>query len=104
MWRCVDLVWTVFSEERIASVFGVEDSVSEVPAWAGGCRLGHQSKTYNLQNTNYTDIVMEIHEEEYRLEYKTVHFDKSSPTELHGVTSQKMATLHSYRWENFIYL
>jgi hypothetical protein len=39
MWRRVDLVWTGFSEERIASIFRVENSANEEPAWAGGCRL-----------------------------------------------------------------
>jgi hypothetical protein len=39
MWRCVDLVWTDVSEERIASIFRVEKSASDEPAWAGGCRL-----------------------------------------------------------------
>jgi hypothetical protein len=37
MWRRVDLVWTDVSEERIASIFRVEKSASEEPAWAGGC-------------------------------------------------------------------
>jgi hypothetical protein len=45
MWRCVDLVWTNVSEERITSIFRVEKSASEEPAWAGGWRLNHQSKT-----------------------------------------------------------
>jgi hypothetical protein len=36
MWRSVLLVWTDVSEERIASIFRVEKSVSEEPAWAGG--------------------------------------------------------------------
>jgi hypothetical protein len=35
MWRRVDLVWTDVSEERIASIFRVEESTSEEPAWAG---------------------------------------------------------------------
>jgi hypothetical protein len=39
MWRRVDLVWTYVSQERIASIFRVEKSVSEEPAWAGGSRL-----------------------------------------------------------------
>jgi hypothetical protein len=34
MWRCVGLVLTDVSEERIASIFMVEKSASEVPAWA----------------------------------------------------------------------
>jgi hypothetical protein len=39
MWRRVDLVnWTDVSEERIASIFRVEKSASEEPAWAGGCQ------------------------------------------------------------------
>jgi hypothetical protein len=36
MWRRVDLVWTDVSEECIASIFKVEKSASEEPAWAGG--------------------------------------------------------------------
>jgi hypothetical protein len=35
MWHLVDLVWTDVSEERISSIFRVEKSVSEEPAWAG---------------------------------------------------------------------
>jgi hypothetical protein len=31
--------WTDVSEERIASMFMIEKSASEEPAWAGGCRL-----------------------------------------------------------------
>jgi hypothetical protein len=45
VWRRVDLVWTDVSEKHIASIFRVEKSASEEPAWAGGCRLSHQSKT-----------------------------------------------------------
>jgi hypothetical protein len=45
MWHCVDLVWTDVSEKRIASIFRVEKFASEEPAWAGGCRLSHHSKT-----------------------------------------------------------
>jgi hypothetical protein len=37
MWRHVDLVWTDVSEERIASIFRVEKSARDEPAWAGGC-------------------------------------------------------------------
>jgi hypothetical protein len=45
LWRSVDLVWIDVSEERIASIFRVDKSAIEEPAWAGGCRLSHQSKT-----------------------------------------------------------
>jgi hypothetical protein len=38
MWRCVGLVLTDVSEERIASIFRVEKSVIEEPASAGGLR------------------------------------------------------------------
>jgi hypothetical protein len=37
MWHSVDLVWTNVLEERVASIFRVEKSVSEEPTWAGGC-------------------------------------------------------------------
>jgi hypothetical protein len=41
MWCHVDLVdWTDVSEERIASIFRVEKSASEDPAWAGGLDFG----------------------------------------------------------------
>jgi hypothetical protein len=39
MWCHLDLVWTDVSEERMASIFRVEKSASEEPAWAGGCHL-----------------------------------------------------------------
>jgi hypothetical protein len=49
MWRRVDLVWTDVSEERIASIFRVEKSAIEEPAWAGGCRL-HSHRRENLKS------------------------------------------------------
>jgi hypothetical protein len=39
MWRCVILVLTDDSEERIASIFRVEKSTSEEPVLPGGCIL-----------------------------------------------------------------
>jgi hypothetical protein len=51
MWRRVDFVWTDVSEERIASIFRVEKSTRQEPAWAGGCRLSHQSKTFSYIGT-----------------------------------------------------
>jgi hypothetical protein len=39
VWRRVDVVdWTDVLEDRIASIFRVEKSASEEPAWAGSCR------------------------------------------------------------------
>jgi hypothetical protein len=35
MWRRVYIVWTDISEERISSIFRVQKSASEEPAWAG---------------------------------------------------------------------
>jgi hypothetical protein len=40
MWSCVDFVWTDVSEERIASIFRVEKSASEEPAWAAVACVG----------------------------------------------------------------
>jgi hypothetical protein len=45
MWRRVDLVWTDVSEERIASIFRVEESATEEPAWAGGYWLKQFQET-----------------------------------------------------------
>jgi hypothetical protein len=46
MWRRVDLVWTLVSEERIASIFGVEKSASEEPVWVGNQQAGFHSGDY----------------------------------------------------------
>jgi hypothetical protein len=41
VWRRVYVVdWTDVSEDRIASIFRVEKSASEEPAWAGSCSSG----------------------------------------------------------------
>jgi hypothetical protein len=48
MWHCVDLALTDVLEERIASIFRVEESASGEPAWAGGCRLSQ-----HLETTSY---------------------------------------------------
>jgi hypothetical protein len=37
MCRRVYIVWTDVSGERIASIFRVENSASEEPAWTSGC-------------------------------------------------------------------
>jgi hypothetical protein len=57
MWRCVGLVLTDVSEERIASIFRVEKSGSEESVWAGGCRLSHQSEitTYIRREESETE-------------------------------------------------
>jgi hypothetical protein len=53
MWRSVDLVWTDVSEERISSIFRVEKSASEEPAWAGGCSHRRENlKSYKLGNVD----------------------------------------------------
>jgi hypothetical protein len=66
MWRRVDLLWTDVSEERITSIFRVEKPSSEEPAWAGGCRLGHQSKTpsYMRRGRDGEWVTWEINREE----------------------------------------
>jgi hypothetical protein len=64
MWRRVDLVWTDVSEERIASIFREEKSVSYEPAWAGGCRLHNLSNkntiVWDVALSKFTDI-SEVH-------------------------------------------
>jgi hypothetical protein len=58
MWRCVHLVWTDVSKERIASIFRVEKSASEEPAWAGGCRRRFTKDLHNAtsQKTAFLNI------------------------------------------------
>jgi hypothetical protein len=54
VWRRVDMVdWTDVSDDRIASIFRVEKSASEEPAWAGTCRIclcWLQSKNFSWQH------------------------------------------------------
>jgi hypothetical protein len=61
MWRRVDLVWTDVSEERIVSIFRVEISANQEPAWAGGCRLQStllmQSLSGPIENTASSIVV-----------------------------------------------
>jgi hypothetical protein len=56
MWRHVDLVWTDVSEENIASIFRIEKSVSEEPAWAGGCNHPEDGQDIFLQNVGSQDL------------------------------------------------
>jgi hypothetical protein len=62
MWRCVGLVLTDVSEERIASVFRVEKSAHEEPAWAGGCRLSHQLEITSYIRTEQGERECRSHE------------------------------------------
>jgi hypothetical protein len=60
VWYHIDLVWTDVSETRIASIFRVEKSASEEPAWAGGCSILYSHRRENLKS--YTNIsVRNIH-------------------------------------------
>jgi hypothetical protein len=58
MWRRVDLVWTDVSEVRIASIFRVEKSASEEPAWACGTSNGLRAS--KLEQTHYEFYFMEL--------------------------------------------
>jgi hypothetical protein len=46
LWRSVDLVWTDFSEEHVASIFREEKSAKEEPAWAGGYQTDNGMKWF----------------------------------------------------------
>jgi hypothetical protein len=46
MWHRVDLIWADVSEERIASMFRVEKSATEEPAWGGGYSLPWRWRRY----------------------------------------------------------
>jgi hypothetical protein len=63
MWRSVYLVWTDVSEERISSIFRVEKSASEEPAWAGGCK--RSTRRYNPE-----DGILHSHRRENLKSYK----------------------------------
>jgi hypothetical protein len=56
MWRRVDFVWTDVSEERFASIFRVEKSASEEPAWADTDKASRTSDgifAHNLETNGF---------------------------------------------------
>jgi hypothetical protein len=59
-------VWTDVSEERIISIFRVQKSASEEPAWVGGCRLKSYILyiSHNLPNCDMHEIGMNSHNTE----------------------------------------
>jgi hypothetical protein len=59
MWRRVDLVWADVSEERNASIFRVEKSASEEPAWAGACTLRPPTHA-GSSLANFSTLKMEV--------------------------------------------
>jgi hypothetical protein len=83
MWRCVCLVLNDVSEERIASIFRIEKSVSEEPAWAGGCRLSHQSEITSYIRTEQGERECRPHGRQ------NVPPKRRLTQDLHSATSQK---------------
>jgi hypothetical protein len=98
MWRRTDLVWTDVSDERIASIFGVEKSASEEPTWAGDCRLSHQSKTPSYIRTG--------REAEWLADFSTMKMDamRSSEMSVHTRSTRRHipedGILHCHRRKN----
>jgi hypothetical protein len=58
MWRRVELVWTDVSEERIASIFMVEKSANEEPAWTGGCPSAQCSPTVCSSQAQWSFVIL----------------------------------------------
>jgi hypothetical protein len=89
MWRRVDLVWTDISEERIASIFRVEKSASEDPAWAGVSKL----QPPDHAGSPLADF--------YTLKMEAI---RSSETSVHTRSTRRHipedGILHSHRGEN----
>jgi hypothetical protein len=69
MWYHVDLMWTDVSEERIASIFRVEKSASEEPAWRWRryvppkCRLTQDLHGATSQKTAFVTNITHYKEE-----------------------------------------
>jgi hypothetical protein len=94
MWRHVELVWTGVSEERIASIFRVEESVSEEPAWAAGCRLSHQCWLFSTGGTVCSHLLMLVPHWWIFLPWiwrRNIPLKRQYTRDLHGATSQKAA-------------
>jgi hypothetical protein len=60
MLRCLDLLWTDVSEKHIASIFRVEKSACEEPAWAGGCILFRSSRRQSIYIYIYIYIYIQL--------------------------------------------
>jgi hypothetical protein len=113
MWRCVDLVWTDVSEERIASIFRVEKSASEEPARSGGCRQSAGtifryvmtcSQVVHLRfggtyffhlQCRWVSQANNLQEASGKQRMETEHFSENlvSYTRLNGITSQKIVLI-----------
>jgi hypothetical protein len=102
MWRRVDLVeWTYFTKERIASIFRVEKSASEEPAWAGGCRLATSRKLPAIYEPEGREIGSSL------ADFSTLKVEaiRSSETSVQSTRSTQRHIpeddiLHSHRREN----
>jgi hypothetical protein len=107
MWRCVVLVWTDVSEERIASIFRVEKSASEGPAWSCGCRLSQQSKTPSYMRTGSPcSLQSPAHAGSSLANFSTLNMEaiRSSETSVHTRSTQhhipEEGILYSHFCEN----
>jgi hypothetical protein len=102
MWRCVVLVLTDVSEERIASIFRVEKSTSEEPVWPGGCRLSHHSEITIYIGNEKSETECRPHGKPFfTLKMEAI---RSSETSVNTRTTQyhipEDDILHSHRFES----
>jgi hypothetical protein len=88
MWLLADLVWTDVLEDLIASVFRVEESASEEPAWAAG---------YHILPVHADSLLADFS----TLKMEVIHSSEKSvltrPTRRH---IPEDGILHSHRCEN----
>jgi hypothetical protein len=92
MWRCVGLVLTDVSEERIASIFKVAKFASEALALAGGCRLNHQWEITSTGSSIYSHLPMLGLRSRILLPWRWRRYvppKRWSTQDLHSATSQK---------------
>jgi hypothetical protein len=118
VWRRVDVVdWTDVSEERIASIFRVEKSASEEPAWAGSCSClkmeAIRSSETSVQSTTSTqrhtpeDGILHSHRRENLKSYiyffcLFLNFSSLLTALSNGPLEKLILTLLSYGTRRFI--
>jgi hypothetical protein len=61
MWRHVYLVWTDVSEERIPTIFRVEKSASEEPAWVDGCATSQKTAFFIVTAVKTSNLTYDFY-------------------------------------------
>jgi hypothetical protein len=106
VWRRVDVVdWTDVSEDRIASIFRVEKSTSEEPAWAGSSHLHGatpQKTAFFIVTAVKTSNPTYIPRVGFELTISV--FERAKTVHALDCASTVMGSLPQIDWENLVFM